>query len=394
VIRRAALALGLALALAGVAWAQPGPEYAAVIQHDFDLALRLEASGQLPQAITVLARLERRTDAPRVKLELARMLFHAGEYRDARSMFGKVYRQPLPYPVRRRINLYLDDIDQRIGYLRPTVGLLIDENPDRQPKSGIYEVLGAPLLYTNTAERAYVAKWRLDGLLPLARRDHRQWQIRATADGFNSDRKGVDQAAGEVSLRRAQLDQRAHLAMGWRGSDAVGLKADAAFVEYQRLLTPAPNRQWTLFAGLEVNRLAGLDLDGETARVSVSYARDLGSNTTLQLGGGSSVSSIEDPRWPSVTVSSQAALVRSMPRRNLTMVAAAGIAGASFEGKDLFFGKERQDMSANLQLAAYRGQPVFGFFPGIVVSQEARRSNIAFFDYDRFGVSMDFRRRF
>jgi hypothetical protein len=93
-------------------------------------------------------------------------------------------------------------------------------------------------------------------------------------------------------------------------------------------------------------------------------------------------------------VSSQASVVRSLPRRSLNLVATVGAALVDFEGVDPVFGRERQDRSASLQLAAYYGRPTLGFFPGVAVAREIRRSNVAFFDYSRTTVSVDFRRRF
>ena len=393
--RWASVALAAALLSAKPAAAQAPAAEPPDLQRAFASAMRAEADGQIAQAIDLLTALEARTAAPRVKLELARMLFEAGEHRRARTMFAKVYRQDLPYPVRRRINLFLDDIDQRLGYARPSLGIRIDDNPTQQPHSGIYRIFGSPFEFTKSSRPEASLTWRIDALAPLAERAGRQWQLRAEADGLTSQAKGIDRAGGEVSLRLAELERRSHAAIGWRASESGGLKANAGFVEYQRRVTPSRRSQLTVVADLELNRLSGgVRMSGRTARLTADFARDLGPNTTARLGGGGSLSSISDPQWPKRTAFGQAVLIRSLPKRNLSLVAGAGLAMTHFEGPDPFFGLERRDRSFGLQLAAYLARPVLGFFPGLVLSRDIRRSNIPFFDFDRTGASMDFKRRF
>jgi hypothetical protein len=391
----ASVALAAALLLAQPVAAQAPAADPPDLQRAFASAMRAEADGQMAQAIEMLTALEAQTAAPRVKLELARMLFQAGEHRRARAMFAKVYRQDLPYPVRRRVNLFLDDLDQRLGYVRPSLGIRIDDNPTQQPGSGTYRIFGSPFEFTKSARPEASLTWRMDALAPLAERAGRQWQLRAEADGLTSRGKGSDHVGGEVSLRLAELEHRSHAAIGWRVSESGGLEANAAFVEYQRRITPSRKSQLTVVADLELNRLSGgVRLSGRTARLTVDFARDLGPDTTARLGGGGSLTSIGDPQWPKLTAFGQAVLIRSLPKRNLSLVAGAGLAITRFEGPDLFFGLEREDRSISLQLAAYLARPVLGFFPGLVLSRDVRRSNIRFFDYDRTGASMDFRRRF
>ena len=102
---------------ASAAQAQPAADDRALAQ-----ALRSAEAGDFDPAIRDLSALAAETDASRIRLELGRVYFLAGEYRRAKEQFLKVYERDIPYPVRRTVNLYLDDIDQQIGYLAPPLG--------------------------------------------------------------------------------------------------------------------------------------------------------------------------------------------------------------------------------------------------------------------------------
>jgi len=104
------LAAAVALLLPSIAAGQAVDEN----QRAFEAGLQAAARGQWPIAIVLLTDLAERTDQPRVRLELARVLYLAGEFRRSKAEFLKVYRHDIPYPVRRSINIYLDEIDQRL----------------------------------------------------------------------------------------------------------------------------------------------------------------------------------------------------------------------------------------------------------------------------------------
>jgi hypothetical protein len=398
-VRATACKTAMALLTAVLLAISPAPaaaaEDVAANQAAFENAMRAMQGGNLPLAILLLDGLSQRTNAPRVRLELARALFLNGEYREARRELLKVYRRDLPYPVRRSINVFLDDIDQRIGYLRPKVALAYDSNPTHAAPSGVYDILGAPLTYVSSAKGSASLSYRVDALQPIARRGAEQWQLVGAIDGTVFEQSDANRYGSELGLRYVQLDRRVHVTLGWRGTQNQAQRTSSPYVEYERRVTPARDRQITLAASAEVNRFPGQPyLRGQTARVAVAYARDLGMNTTGQVAAGGSLSTISDPQWPKRTAFGQVTLIRSVPKANLNLIASAGAAHISYDGRDLFFGKVRSDRSTRVEVALYHARPVFGLFPGVVASYEARRSNIEFYGYDRAGLAMDFRRRF
>lgn len=363
-------------------------------QRAFAAGMAHVAAGDLQTAIKVFEDLAGRTDAPRVRLELARTLFLAGEYRRSRAEFLIVYRRDLPYPVRRTINLFLDDIDQRIGFVQPQLGLAVDDNPSQSAASGTYEVLGAPLEFQSGAKTAVGITYRLDALQPLRRGGDTQLQAVGSIEGAHFAQEAASHLGGFVGVRYDELRRGRRTTLGWRGYETQALRASTPFVEYYRR-TALRDRQLSLQGSLELNRFPGrAHLNGATARGALAYARDLGPNTTGQATVGGSVSDIEDSQLPRTVLFGQLGLSRRLPSAKTNLVASASLASSNYGARDPFFGKDRRDLSARLDLAFYTARPVWGFFPGVVVSYDHHHSNIAFYGFDRAGLALDFRRRF
>jgi hypothetical protein len=357
--------------------------------------MQAAATGDLDTAIAILDDLSRQTDAPRIRLELARALFLHGDYRRSKAQFLDVYRRDLPYPVRRSINLFLDDIDQRIGFVQPQFGLVVDSNPSRSGASGTYQVLGAPLDYQSNAEPAVGVSYRIDALHPLRRGRKTQWQAVGSLNGVEISPRGAAYVAASVGVRYDQLARGSRTTLGWRGYETDSLRAGAPFVEYYRRTRQGRGGQLTLQASAELNRFPGrAALNGATARGFVGYARDLGPDTSGQAGLGGSVSDIKDSLVPRRTLFGQVGVSRRLPRAKANLVASVAVGGSSYGARDFIFGERRRDVDARLDLALYTARPVWGFFPGVALSYDHHVSNIAFYGYDQGGLSFDLRRRF
>jgi hypothetical protein len=389
-----AATLGAAFIVAQ-AEAAPAPPDPLGIQRHFEEALRAEQAGDQARAIILFTALSAEAPTPRVRLELARALFLAGEYRRAKQVFDRVYRGDLPYPVRRSINVFLDDIDQHIGYVRPSVGLVFDSNPTGAARSGVYDIFGAPLAYRSTSKTEVGVSYRLDGLKPIGRQDGRQWQIAYEADGVWFEDRLPRRYGAEAALRTVELQRRVYVSLGWRGTLNDTQRSSSAFVGYERRFLPRPDREIGVSASLEFNRFPGQPyLRGETVRAAAAYTRDLGRATSARIAAGGSGSTIKDSQWPQATAFAQVGAARSLPGLNLNLTGSVSLTLADYGARDIFFGKARSDQIGRAEVALYQARPIFGLFPGVVASYEARRSNIDFYGYGRAGLSVDFRRRF
>jgi hypothetical protein len=368
---------------------------AATNQREFEAALRAEAQGDYDQAIFILSALAAETDAPRVRLELARILFVSGNYRWSKAAFNRVYRQDIPYPVRRSVNVYLDEIDQRLGFVRPRLGITVDSNPSQLARSGVYELFGIPFVYESTAESAIGVDYGLDILRPVRRGARSQLQAVASLEGAAFSVEAANRVGGSVGLRYDDFRKRSRITLGWRGFHNDSFEASTPFVEYYRRWAPKPDREVSVQTSLELNRFPERPhLDGRSVRVAVNYARDARRDTTVQGGLGVSLSSTRDFLLPEQTTFGQVGVSRSVRRANANLISTASIANSTYGAVDPFFGTRRRDTTARLEAAVYSGHPFWGLFPGLVLSYDRRRSNIEFYGFDRSGMRLDLRRRF
>lgn len=126
-------------------------------------------AGRYDEASATFRELSKHTNAPRVKLELGRSLFLGQHFKDAKQVFNEVYYSSgLPYEVRRSINLYLEKIDRKIGFLVPSFGLSVDTNPRKATTASDFLLLGLPVVLSHQMHgRAIGLQYGLSGRTPL-----------------------------------------------------------------------------------------------------------------------------------------------------------------------------------------------------------------------------------
>ena len=127
------IVLALMLAAAAAAW--PGLARSGdALQREFVEAMQQLKAGHLAGAERILRAMLERTDSPRVKLELARVLYLEGRDAEAKALFREVSaRSDTPWRVRDNIAPFVRSIEERSGYLRFGVTVVSDSNPRSLP---------------------------------------------------------------------------------------------------------------------------------------------------------------------------------------------------------------------------------------------------------------------
>jgi hypothetical protein len=364
-------------------------------QRAFEEGTKAMMEGDYLSATAIFESLAEATDAPRVRLELARVLFLAGQYRRSRGQFLKVYQsKDLPYPVRRAINLYLDEIDDRIGFVRPQLSVAFDSNPTRTAKDGVYDVLGVPLEFDQSGrKRAVGVSYRLDAVQPITTGS--PWAFVGEIGGTSYDVGEANYSAGSAALRHADFRRRANVQGGIRAARSSSLERSGPFLSYSRRLAHRADRQTNVDLSFEWQNYAHVaDLDQAVFSGSARHARDLGGRWTGSVAGGVSLSTGDNSVLPNQLGWANAGLTVGLPKLNKNVSVSVTEAFTNFGQTDLFFGERRRDGLTQLDLGIYAGSPRFGLFPGVVLSYSHRNSNIDFYRYDQAGAAMELRRRF
>ncbi len=364
-------------------------------QQSFLLGVQAIARADYAMAEGILGPLADQTGQPRVRLELARALYLDRQYRRAKSEFLKVYYRPdLPYGVRRSINIFLDDIDQKIGFIQPRLGLAFDTNPSKAAASGTYDIFGIPLqLERATGLQAAGLAYGADFAAPLGSRN---LSVVGTVDGAEYRIAGASYVSANAALRLTDPGLS-----GWAEAGAAVYDRDrndtiyTVFLQRARRFTFDGGRQLTVSATAARNEVRPLsDYDGFTFQADADLAFDLRPHLAADVAGEASRSTARlriDERWAGTA---RGTLIGALPKLNKTVMVAVSTNLTRYDAPDPFFGEIRQDRISRAELTVLHGSPIHGLFPGVSVSYERDDSTIPFYGYASWATAFQLRRRF
>jgi hypothetical protein len=352
------------------------------------------ARGQDAQAIEAFRRiLDQRPDLVRVRLELARTLFRAGEDGAAKHHFERALGARLPEAVEENVRRYLEQIRRRrLWSLEVGVGILPDSNINTGSNQQYITIGGLPFTLSSEAREQsgvgmlvsvagtrsveMAAGWRMRGFASVLRRDY--------ADSRFDDmilRAGLGPrrvwGVGEVGIAPFVAERRFgndvfNRASGLRvdGGGQLGPRwlAEGA-VEWQRVEHPQqPARDGGVlwgFAGLRrlwdpvSSVLLGIDQYLDDAREAVYR----------QQATGVTVGHFRD--W----------------RGGVSTAATVRVAFARFEGLQPLFGEYRNDRLVTWSLVlSKRDWDILGFSPALSVTRHENDASIDLYTFQRWQV--------
>jgi outer membrane protein len=386
---RTAFLAGIALLSCSAIAEAPSRE----IQRAFIEGGRLLQAGDYAAAERIFRELLRKTSSSRIKLELARTLFYEKRYREARAIFKEVQLEPeIPWQVRDNIDTFIRQIDNIVGYVKGSVAVISDTNPENITSQREFSIGGIRLTFQPPAENKKVTglRYLVDAFQPI-------WQegrLSSYLTGAYIDYPGE-------ALDRLTVD------MGLtKGLDRDGRSALRAGVE------------WGTFAGRQLYNfpyVAGLDVlsqsssyritgEAKAGRVSFPYYRYLDADyLSLTVSG---VRALSATTAASLSATAEGSSAREKPYSYTGLTLVPGFAwllsepallvktNASFSDRhygaiDPLFGKQRADRKTWAEVTVRsKAWRLFNFTPLLVFSVERNRSNIDYYTYRKANFSI------
>jgi hypothetical protein len=389
--RQAILVAVLTCSVAGPAVAQE--TYDPELQRAFIEGARLLEAGDLEAAARKFGELLKRTNSPRVKLELARTLYLLNRYPEARALFRQVQLEPdVPWQVRDNIDGFIQAIDNIIGYVRFSASLVSDSNPRNITSQREFTIGGFRLTFQPPADNEKVTglRYAVQAFRPIDREtglaayfagsylDYPASSLdRLTVDA------GVSKELGEANGPRL----RGGIEAGTFGDKRLYEFPYAAFLQ-PLSRSPVHQVQAELKVGQVNFRHFGY-LDADYASVSLAGFRAVSQTVGLSLGATLENSSAREKPYSyyGATVAPGIAWLWTDPA--LLVRAEFGFGERRYADIDPLFGEERRDRRIRLDLSMRSKQwRWMNFTPVLILSVDRNESNIDFYSYEKVNLSL------
>jgi hypothetical protein len=387
-VRRLVIALVLAAVAAGPALAQSKDE---AMQRAFVEAMQQLRAGNLERAEQMLRAMLARTDSPRVKLELARVLYLEGKDAEAKALFKQVsMRSDTPWRVRDNIAPFVRSIEERSGYLKFGVTVVSDSNPRNLAPQEEFTIGGLRVTPTEAPQKLTGLRYSVQGWMPALGASRTGGYLTASYADYPG--RELDRISADLGLLRplsasGRVRGRAGVEFGTFGGRRL------YHFPYLGLDSVLKQTGTVRLAGeLKLGKVKFADfgyLDADYLSASASASKAVSKTASVSLGATLERSQArEDPYsydgWqlgPGADLFFPGSLYMAGVR--------AALGGRRYKAVDPLFGERRADTTQRLELTLvnkrwrWRDSRV-----SLVASLERNRSNIGFYSYRKFNLSV------
>jgi hypothetical protein len=387
-VRRLVISLVLAAVAAGPALAQSKDE---AMQRAFVEAMQQLRAGNLERAEQMLRAMLARTDSPRVKLELARVLYLEGKDAEAKALFKQVsMRSDTPWRVRDNIAPFVRSIEERSGYLKFGVTVVSDSNPRNLAPQEEFTIGGLRVTPTEAPQKLTGLRYSVQGWMPALGASRTGGYLTASYADYPG--RELDRISADLGLLRplsasGRVRGRAGVEFGTFGGRRL------YHFPYLGLDSVLKQTGTVRLAGeLKLGKVKFADfgyLDADYLSASASASKAVSKTASVSLGATLERSQArEDPYsydgWqlgPGADLFFPGSLYMAGVR--------AALGGRRYKAVDPLFGERRADTTQRLELTLvnkrwrWRDSRV-----SLVASLERNRSNIGFYSYRKFNLSV------
>lgn len=365
-------------------------QHADAIQRAFVDGMQAQQAGELDRAEAIFRALLESAPAPRVKLELARILFLQGKYEESKRLFKEVsLASDTPWRVRDNIAVFVREIEERVGYLKLGVTVVSDSNPNnlaRQKEFAIGDLVVTP---GEAPKKLVGLRYSAQGWLPLERMASAAYLSASYVDyaGQDFDRLTLDAGIARNLAATGRVRGKAGLEFGTSGGQGLyrfpyaGLDAVLAQSDSSRLASE-----------LKLGRVLFPDfdyLDATYASGALSWRRALSQTLAGTLRASAEASQAEERPYFYGGWELGTGISVFWPRYTLLVGASLSYGERKYREADPLFGQRRADDRTRAELTV--GNKSWRWrdsYIALVASVEETRSSIGFFSYRKTNLSV------
>ena len=382
----------LALLLVAAAAAAPARAQSdQALQQAFVEAMQQLRAGRLDEAERTLRGMLERTDSPRVKLELARVLYLEGKDAQAKALFKQVSMQSdTPWRVRDNIAPFVRSIEERSGYFKFGVTVVSDSNPRNLAAQEEFTIGNFRVTPTEAPEKVTGLRYSVQGWKPFqGSPDTGAYLSASYADypGHQLDRITADVGLLKALSSSGRVRGKAGVEFGTLGGKRL---YRFPYLALDSILKQTGKTRLT--GEVKVGKVKFADfgyLDANYLSVSASVAKAASATASMSLGATLERSQArEDPySYDGWQLGPGADLF--FPGSLYTVGVRAALGGRSYKAVDPLFGERRADTTQRLEATLgnkrwrRRDRRV-----SLVAALERNRSNIGFYSYRKFNLSV------
>ncbi len=345
-------------------------------------------------SIIIFYEMLKRTDSPRVKLELARALFLDRQFNAAKALFQEVlFEQDVPWAVKQNIRLYLNQIDNDIGYVKFDISFISDSNPENFTSNEEVNIAGQTFKVVQPLGDREVKGLRLNmnSGLPVSADARTQALLNVSFTDFaGSEFDRLVAGIGIISSFELLPKIKAKAGVEYSGKNG---KKQYDFSYLSVFYTPSIVDQFSFRHEMRVGKLqvdGASHLDADVYRVASVFTSPLKNGIFLD-GGVTVEKSIarEDPYSYDEGVLS---LGLDLPVSDWGVNLSAALGVRLYADVDPFFGERRRDTNQKLGfLLSHKKINAYGYKPEVGVTYEKNDSSLAFFEYDKVSLVFSFK---
>jgi len=388
-MRRLAIALALAASTVVLpAFAQSQDD---ATQRTFIEAMQQLDSGKLDEAERLLRELLKATRSPRVKLELARTLFLKGQYKEAKKLFEEVAtRLDTPWRVRDNIANFVRQIDERTGYFKFGVTTVSDSNPRNLAARKEMTVGGFRVTPTEAPKKVMGQKYSVRGWKPIGDSYRDGVFVNASYTDFSGgdiDRITADFGGIRDLSDTGRVRGKAGMEFGTMGGK---LLYRLPYVGMDTVVTEGEGQR--VAADLKVGKVdvVGADhLDAYYVNAGGSARKSLTENTVLSMSGHLEHSEARERPYTYTGWEIGPAVDKFWPSSTFVTGAGLSFGQKRYAATDPMFGERREDTRAMVVVSiSNKRWRVGNSTVTVMATYERNHSNIEFYSYRKFGLSV------